>query len=224
MLNFVLKNRDGTPVTHEDATAVNILLADGTEQMMLPGEAEKKTVELDFSGGDMVVVPSDGKLLTEVWITKPANLVAEHIAEGVDIAGIVGTLAAGGGGAKVEIVSLPYTEGGTKEYTLQHNLGVVPDIIFYSMGLIGFNGSLTFALGLSSALVTKYPTFKNKGFIAYRTNSSTMYYTKNLGEMDVLTSGKGFHNVTDKTFSIGDSTSGLNNQYSHDFLLIGGLT
>lgn len=58
-------------------------------------EEETKTISPDFSGGDVVVTPSDGKLLSEVTVQKPETLVPENIALGVNIAGVVGTLEAG---------------------------------------------------------------------------------------------------------------------------------
>lgn len=65
-------------------------------------ETETRTVAADFSGGDMTIAPSsDGKVMTEVVVTKPETLLPENIAEGVDIAGIIGTLAASAGGEDV---------------------------------------------------------------------------------------------------------------------------
>ncbi len=62
-------------------------------------ETEETTVVLDLSGGDQVVTPSSpDKALSQVTIQKPDTLVPGNIAEGVDIAGVVGTLASGGGG------------------------------------------------------------------------------------------------------------------------------
>lgn len=61
-------------------------------------ELEEKTVELDFSEGDMTVEPSKGKLLSSVDIPKPANLVPENIAKDIEVAGIMGTHEGGGGG------------------------------------------------------------------------------------------------------------------------------
>ncbi len=95
MPEIVLKDRDGNPVSYT-ATAIKVPLADGTEQMFLPGESQEKTVDADFSSGNMEVVPDDGKLLTAVTITKPANLIPDNIIEGVDIAGVVGTSKGGG--------------------------------------------------------------------------------------------------------------------------------
>lgn len=63
------------------------------------GDTEEAIVALDMAAGDQVIEPTAaGKVLSSVTVQKPETLVPENIAEGVDIAGIVGTLAAGGGG------------------------------------------------------------------------------------------------------------------------------
>ena len=93
-------------------------------------EEVEKTVELDFSAGDMEVTPEAGKAFSKVTIPVPANLIPGNIAEGVNIAGIIGSLVAGGcgDGVKVEYGNLPESSA---FYTVNHNLGVVPDVVFY---------------------------------------------------------------------------------------------
>lgn len=59
-------------------------------------ETVETTVALDFSDGDMVVTPEDGQSFSAVTIPKPENLSPENIAEGVEIAGVMGALAGGG--------------------------------------------------------------------------------------------------------------------------------
>ena len=67
-------------------------------------KTEEKTVEADFSSGDMVVTPSEGKVLSRVNIPKPETLVAENIAEGVNVAGVVGTHSGGGGAVEEDYI------------------------------------------------------------------------------------------------------------------------
>lgn len=52
---------------------------------------EQKTVSPDFSEGNVIVEPSEGKLLTSVTIEKPSTLLSKNILEGVTIAGVVGS-------------------------------------------------------------------------------------------------------------------------------------
>ncbi len=59
-------------------------------------DVEKLNVNLDFSQGDMTVVPEAGKLINRVDIQKPATLVPENIAKDVNVAGVVGTHEGGG--------------------------------------------------------------------------------------------------------------------------------
>lgn len=61
------------------------------------GEEISMNVEPDFSGGDMNVPIGYGKLVTDLTVKRPLDLIASNIRKGVDIAGIIGTLAAGGG-------------------------------------------------------------------------------------------------------------------------------
>ena len=70
-------------------------------EVNVQAETEDVTVVPDFSGGDILVEPSEDKLISSVTITKPETLTAENIAAGVDIAGIVGTHQGGGGGGNL---------------------------------------------------------------------------------------------------------------------------
>lgn len=72
-------------------------------------DAEKVTVALSMADGDQVIVPSEnGKVLTKVTVTKPDTLLPENIAEGIDIAGIIGTFAGGGGGGEYSVTVIDY--------------------------------------------------------------------------------------------------------------------
>ena len=72
---------------------------------------EATTVNLDFSSGDMSVLPDGDKLFSKVDIPKPQNLTSENIALGIDIAGVVGTLAVEeGGGSGDGVDEIPVYE------------------------------------------------------------------------------------------------------------------
>lgn len=124
MPDIVLKDRDGNPQTYEGINAINVLREDGTEQMMIAGESEEITVDLNFADGNMEILPDEGKLITKVSVPKPETLIPVNIADGVDIAGIVGTLAKGN---SVKFAGGTKKDGGSN--TLTHNLGVVPDFV-----------------------------------------------------------------------------------------------
>lgn len=58
---------------------------------------ENIPIALDFSNGNQTIEAAEGTLVKSATIQKPETLIPENIAEGIDIAGIIGTLAAGGG-------------------------------------------------------------------------------------------------------------------------------
>ena len=101
MPDIVLKDRDGNAIEHTGVESINLKTVDGgTKEFVdldsVPQPIEK-TIGLDFSSGNMEVSPGSGQVFSKVNIPKPGNLEPDKIAEGVDIAGIVGTLVAGGG-------------------------------------------------------------------------------------------------------------------------------
>ena len=159
MATVILKNRDGYDLTYEGVQAVELNTADGGKQIFTAGETEEKSVELDFSAGNMEVTPSGGKLLTKVSIPMPENLLPANIAEGVNIAGIVGALATGGGGSNVKIAYGTITGSSSSEWVrINHNLGVIPDLFFACLNTTGnvpstaSTSTLTSYIGVSSAL------------------------------------------------------------------------
>lgn len=59
---------------------------------------EGMEIPLDFSAGDQSLAAPDGQAVKTATIKKPTTLVPQNIANGVNIAGVVGTLESGGGG------------------------------------------------------------------------------------------------------------------------------
>lgn len=107
-----LKNGDQTVTTPEGtlANAATIIKPDtllpenirngitiaGVEGEFL-GDTEELALSLSMADGDMVITPSEeGKVISQVTITKPETLIPENIAEGVEIGGVVGTFVGGG--------------------------------------------------------------------------------------------------------------------------------
>lgn len=88
---------------------------------------------LDFSNGDMEFAAPDGVLVKSAVIAKPETLVPENIAEGVDIAGIIGTLVAGSGGGDVKYFygSVTIPSGGGR---VSVNFGFAPDFLLLFPG------------------------------------------------------------------------------------------
>lgn len=99
----VILNYSQNPNLYEKIPKVWLTHPSSTDEapVLVPftyGEAVSKNVAPDFSAGDMAVPIAKGELVTELTIAKPENLLAGNIAEGVDIAGIVGTFAGGASG------------------------------------------------------------------------------------------------------------------------------
>lgn len=123
----------------------------GESEPLIVGTSEG-AVTLDWSAGDQIITPvTDGKPFSPVTLEKPPTLLPENIAEGIDIAGIIGTFARG---AQVVIRSGSITGNGKTSQTIVHNLGVAPDIFFIATNTLttGNLRYLRFALGIGSAL------------------------------------------------------------------------
>lgn len=84
-------------------------------------------VEVDFSDGDFDLSVPDGYAVKSATVLKPDTLKPENIAEGVNIAGIIGALAAGGGsGGTLVVKTGTFTTTNSNSFDLEHGLGVVP--------------------------------------------------------------------------------------------------
>lgn len=97
-VGIVLKDRDGNDVIYPGTLPIRLNTSDGGTKKFVAAETVEKTVDLDFSSGDMVVTPDPGTLFKNVSIPKPGTLLPINIAKDVEIAGVVGVLEAGGGG------------------------------------------------------------------------------------------------------------------------------
>ncbi len=132
MTDIKLKNYSGTDKIYSDVPKIWIESPESTEEnlVLLPfsyGEAlEGLEVTPDFSDGNAQITVPEGYLVRSVVVKRPETLVPENIAKGVDIAGIIGTLVAGGGSDKVAWGSF---EGAGAVKTIEHGLGVAPDVI-----------------------------------------------------------------------------------------------
>ena len=55
-------------------------------------EEEAKTVDLAMASGNQTIIPTSGKVLSQVIVKKPATMLPENIAKDVTIGGVTGTL------------------------------------------------------------------------------------------------------------------------------------
>lgn len=104
MPDIVLKDRAGNDITLIGASFVRVPNTSGELVNFYTGDKVEKTIDLDFSQGNIEVVPEDGSFLAKVTINKPANLLPENVAEDVEIAGIMGSHS--GGGSGIDIVQV----------------------------------------------------------------------------------------------------------------------
>lgn len=223
MADIVLKDRNGNPVEYPGVERIEVNTVDGeavefVDSATVPGVLEDLPIVLDFSGGNQEIVAPDGFAVKSAIIQKPENLIPENIPEGLNIAGIIGTLAAGGG-AKVAIGTVAYS---LSNRTVTHNLGVVPDLII-CMPQNAINGStsgtryLSF-LGISRKFYDEYPSCVPGSAVYYY---SSKWYTKAYTvPMDEATSSgdNGIYNVSTTQFST--AAYGLEQVW----IAIGGLT
>lgn len=185
-------------------------------------ETEELTVPADFTAGDMVLVPAEGKYLEQATVTKPEKLIPENIAEGVNIAGIIGTLASGN---NVKIAVGSFT-GKNDTTTVNHGMGVVPDIVgFGSTSSLGSNPTYTYcvhAVGFSkefkSVLVSMGFTTLSGMFSGFHLTSGT----KNTGmyAQTIDETGVGAINSANETSFNVRPTYG----FTHYWFAIAGLT
>lgn len=227
MADIVLKNRNGVDVQYPGVERIKVNTVDGevaefVNSATLPEVVENVPIELDFSAGDQALDAPDGMLIKSAFIQKPDTLIPENIAEGVNIAGIVGALA-GGGGAKILVGSYSPTGAGVE--TITHGLGVVPDMILVWSGVYN-DSKLSRAFGVTTAIknmFTGYSTWPSY-YLVGTAAATAIKNTVPITGMENRTVGPDIHNVTAESFSVGSATYPLITGYSYHWIAIGGLT
>ena len=165
------------------------------------------SVELDFSNGDMEISAGEGKAFSKVDIPKPENLVAENIANGINIAGIIGKLVNGGS----SVFKKGMFEATEESMTVEHGGNRVPDFLLIYIQGQPSNMNLFFTYGFSETMLAKLGGGSLNSALILN-NASSMEVTSSSG---IETSGTGqFSNyggvrsVTDTTFRVGGAIGG----------------
>ena len=132
MPDIKIKGWSGTDFQYNGVPKIWLDAPESTEEspVLVPytyGESVSKTVEPDFSAGDMAVAIPDGELVKELTIKKPETLIPENIAAGVNIADIIGIF--NGNGCCFNSGVYTPEKSGTDTITITHGLGVIPDFI-----------------------------------------------------------------------------------------------
>ena len=226
---IVLKDRNGEPVTYDEVEIVRMTDSDGATVDFIPAdtvpEPVEKSIDPDFSGGDMEVTPKAGEVFSKVTVQKPANLIPAHIAEGIDVAGIIGTMKAGGGGGNIVVAQGDFIPTNTV-HTINHNLGVVPDVAavictdarldtsnYYALySVVNFSKAL-YAKGITGKALITMTSFNFSGDGAALDGNDP--------------DGQGIlANATDTTMSVGSAASWMRlvTGEKYYWLAIGGLT
>lgn len=194
MPDVKIKGYSGNELHYADVPKVWLAAEESTEDnpILAPftyGEA-LDAVEIipDFSAGDMQITVPEGYLARSAVVKRPENLVPENVAEGVDIAGIIGTLATGGGSAKVAWGTF---EGAGAVKTIEHGLGVAPDVICVArIGLLTNTNQYIceYCFGVSNALHDALGmSFYGKFLATCRTYAGSIQYyraSSNLNAID----------------------------------------
>ena len=89
--NVKLKNKHGEDVIYTEIDTISLDGEDGRKKTFSLGTMAEENISLDFSNGNQIVTAPEDKLYTKITILKPDTFKAENIAEGVEIAGIIGT-------------------------------------------------------------------------------------------------------------------------------------
>ncbi len=194
---------------------------------------ENVPITLDFSAGNQTISAGEGQVVKTAILQKPETLIPENIAEGVDIAGIIGSLAAGGGG---NVVCAAGTVTGTgAALTLSHNLGVVPDLIFakVSSNPTSYNTSkfsILSILGMSTAFGQLCGSAYNiMNSMSRKSSSSASTQTLNLINnsttgIETTSASETINSANENTVIIGTSSYWFESGKTVYWVAIGGLT
>ena len=223
MANVTTEDYSGAKNTHAGVETVGLYNEAGDEEVFvhesLVATPVEKTVEVDWSGGDMVVTPEAGQAFSGVNIPVPANLIPSNIAEGVNIAGIIGTLVVGSGSGDVVVATGEVTPTSDGVTTITHNLGVAPDVFFVAAKTaVGEIYPIISTCNYSAALISKTGKL---GWIASSVINGAIPSSTPLDG-----SGEGFgvpRDATPTTVDVGD-TLYLQSGKKYSWVAIGGLT
>ena len=99
---------DATATPEDIKLGKTAYIAEGKVEGTL--EEETKTVSPNFSSGNQVIEPTSGKVLSQVTLTKPTDLLPENIAKNKNVCGVVGTSF-----IAIELTQAQYDALGTKD-------------------------------------------------------------------------------------------------------------
>ncbi len=104
---------------------------------------ETKTVPLSMATGNQLITPTNGKVMTQVSVEKPATMLPENIKKGVDVGGVLGTMEAGAPEKVYTIVVENPGDGPCIEITYIDNNGQKKTIGSRNLGAGGTESATT---------------------------------------------------------------------------------
>lgn len=239
MANVVAENWDGTTYQEDGVETLSMYNDEGGVETFvhesLVAEPVEATVELDFSGGDMIVTPENGQTFSSILIPKPPNLIPENVPKDMDMAGIIGAMKVGG---ECVYATGTFTGMTDSEIVVEHNLGVIPDIVV----ILTKNKTtsptqicLQQFMGVSSAFYEKIGSCFSCFFTALRFySSSNSYYasvsqnvTSDTGCIDTGRAAVArVRNANEESFTILNGANGwyIDSDLEYSWFAIGGLT
>ena len=185
---------------------------------------ENILIQPDFSNGDQSFSAPDEMAVKSAIIQKPETLIPENIAEGVNIAGILGTLASGEGGGNVKYFFTSISPTTTTDIIVNHGLGATPDVVIVLLdSTVVTNGYAQLYFGISSALYQKLgSTAKNIQNIALGLKFNNFYRVIGATPID-STSSASIYNADTNSVTIGSSSLPLMKSNIHRIIAISGL-
>lgn len=166
--DVILKNKNGEDVTFTGISKIVLPASDEGEVEFSRGRLSTAEVDLDFSHGTQVVFAPDDELYDIVEIKMPDTFIPENIAEGVEIAGVIGTFEGAGDKPKLNKVTIsrsgdtitisnPSTNGNfAKTYKIYNGDEVIKTqaVGTNTFSVVGFqvHGTLVFGVSVSAEL------------------------------------------------------------------------
>ncbi|MEG1706544.1 MAG: hypothetical protein RR291_03515 [Clostridia bacterium] len=89
--SYTVTTNGAIPIAGKKATQdITVNVAGGKPE-------EVKIVDLAMSSGNQVIAPTAGKTISQLTVNKPVTMLPENIKSGINIGGVIGSLASGGG-------------------------------------------------------------------------------------------------------------------------------
>ena len=190
---------DANLVPENIKSGVSIFGVDGTHEGGIDVTLiEGMEIALDFSAGDQSLSAQEGYAVKSATIKKPTTLVPQNIANGVNIAGVVGTLESGSGDGSdlvryvtfldedgTQLYRMPVLVGDDCKDPVTHGDISKPTKASTNTQVFTYSGWTSTVGGTSDSDILKNITADKTVYAAFA--ASTRYYTVNFYDSDGVT-------------------------------------